>query len=491
MTPEIIARQHQFRDGFRLVDYGEVGLPVFRLTLEAVTMAYRSLPTIQEFIMRCLSLGERSEPDIARMLGLKTELVQGAMNGLVEDSYAVREAAAGGVYAFRLTDDGVERLRKERVECPQEEMLVIDYDGIRRTTLRLAGESVLRPAEVQMLGAVQIRPYPAEPPPVSELSISDVSKVIRRQRGEDFQRTVLALKRVVRRTNVFREAVALVFANETSQEVQVAFVLDGKISEPHERAFAENGGPRKMGFVKSVATAETRKRLEKLVGRAMIRRFPDPAALDAARTEEAEALGHVSALAGAASRVTGRSRHTDPAVAAFGAAQERVQKARYALNLFEARPLAPYEQMELLDESFREARTSLLVTTGGVQGSLLNAVRLRALDQALSSRVAVEVETLQAAVQAPRAGDQFDPLFELSRRADRGGLILRRGTPREFHFLVQDEELAVISNRPFFGDVTRRTGFVCVDGLVTRRPELVAEVRRLALAQTEGPRRAR
>lgn len=491
MTSELIARQYQFRDGFRLVDYGDVGLPVFRLTLEAVTMAFRSLPTIQEFVMRCLSLGEGSEPDIARMLGLKTELIQGAMNGLVEDGYAVREVAAGDTYAFRLTDDGVERLRKERLESPQEEMLVIDYDGIRRTNLRLAGESVLRPAEVQALGAVQIRPYPAEAPLVSELSIPDVSKVIRRQRGEDFQRTVLALKRVARRNNLFREAVALVFANETSQEVQVAFALDGKLSEAHERAFAENGGPRKMGFVKSVATGETRKRLEKLVGRAMILRFPDPAALDAARAEEAEALGQVAALSGAASRVTGRSRHTDPAMVAFMSAQERAQKARYALNLFEARPLAAYEQMELLDEALREARGSLLITTAGVQSSLLNALRLRELDRAASSRVSVQIETVQEPLREPRAGDQYDPLFELSRRADRSSLALRKRPPREFHFLIQDDELAVISNRPFFGDVTRRAGFVCVDGLVTRRPELVAEIRSLALAQPEGPRRGR
>ena len=464
---------------------------MFRLTLEAVTMAVRSLSTIQEFVMRCLSLGERSEPDIARMLGLKVELVQGAINGLLEDGYAVREATPGGAYGFRLTDDGVARLRKERVECPQEEMLVIDYDGIRRMTLRLAGESVLRPAEIQALGAVQIRPYPADAPDVRELSIPDVSKVIRRHGGEDFQRTVLALKRVVRRNNVFREAVALVFANETSHEVQVAFALDGKLSEAHERAFAENGGPRKMGFVKSVATRETRKRLEKLVGRTMIRRFPDRAALDAARAEEAEALGQVAALSGAASRVTGRSRHTDPAVAAFASAQEWAHKAQYAVNLFEARPLAPYEQMELLDEALREARAFLLVTTAGVQGPLLNAMRLRALDHASSSRVTIEIETVQGTLHEPRAGDQYDPLFELSRRADRGALTLRKALPREFHFLVQDEELAVISNRPFFGDVTRRAGFVCVDGLVTRRPDLVIEIRRLAIAQQEDPRRER
>ena len=36
MTPEEVARKHQFREGFCLVDYSEVGLPIFRLTIEAV-----------------------------------------------------------------------------------------------------------------------------------------------------------------------------------------------------------------------------------------------------------------------------------------------------------------------------------------------------------------------------------------------------------------------------------------------------------------------
>ncbi|GBH28811.1 HipA domain-containing protein [Sphingobium xenophagum] len=43
MTPEDIARAHQFREGFELIDYGEVGLPIFRLTLDAVTLAQRRI----------------------------------------------------------------------------------------------------------------------------------------------------------------------------------------------------------------------------------------------------------------------------------------------------------------------------------------------------------------------------------------------------------------------------------------------------------------
>ena len=86
-----------------------------------------------------------------------------------------------------------------------------------------------------------------------------VTRVIRRQGGEDFRRTVLALKRVVRRSNVFREAVALVFAADKGDEVQIAFAIDGKLSDAYERAFAERGGLAKWASSKPWAKA-TRER---------------------------------------------------------------------------------------------------------------------------------------------------------------------------------------------------------------------------------------
>jgi hypothetical protein len=485
VTPELVARKYQFREGVRLVDYGEVGLPIFRLTLEAVTMAQRSMPTIQEFAMRCLSLGETRETDIARMLGLKPDVVMGAINILISDGYVTRRPSDDASYCFDLTDAGAERLGIDRLEVPQEEMIVIDYDGVRRIPLRLTGESVVRAAELQGAGAVQIRPYPAEPPAVDELSVPDVAKVIRRRDGEDFRRTLLALKRTVRRNNLFREAVALVFAADRSEEVQVAFAVDGKLSKAYERAFADNGGPRKMGFVRAMIESDSKKHLERLVGRTMYRSVPDPAALKAVRTDEADALLEVDVTRPAASRVSGRARASDPVVVALAAAEERLATARHGLDSFDARPLACYEQTELLDIALKEARRSLIITSAGIQSSVVNGVRLRELDLLAAAGVQIEIESFLAPQTEPRGGDRYDPLAELSKRQSRGALTIKKGQHREFFFLVQDDELAVVSNRPFLGEVSRRTGFLRVEGIVTRRAKIVEEIRRIALAERQ------
>lgn len=483
MTPEFAARKFQFREGFHLVDYGEVGLPIFRLTLEAITMAPRFMPTIQEFTMRCLALGETREADIANMLGLKLDIIVGAMNVLISDGYITREPNSGGADSFHLTEAGQLRLLSDRLEVPQEEMIVIDYDGIRRIPLRLTGENIVRPALLQGTGAVQIRPYPAEAPGVDELAIPDISKVIRRQRREDFRRTVLALKRVVRRNNLFREGVALVYAADKSDEVQVAFVIDDKLSDAYELAFAQRGGPRKMGFVRAIADTDVSKKLEKMVGRPMLKSMPDRDTMAAARKLEVDSLVEVDSVRRAATASL-PLRDPSPVAAALAAAKERLEVARHEMEAFAVRPLACYEQNELLDEALKAARKSLIITSAGIQPSIVNAARLREIDLLIGERVQIEIESYLAPQIEPRSGGRYDPRSELARRAAKGGVTIRKGRAQDFFFLVQDSELAVISTRPFFGEVSRRMGFMRVQGLVTRKPAFVEEIRSIVLGSS-------
>lgn len=473
MTPEEIARANQFREGFTLVDYAEVGLPVFRLTIEAITTAQRTLPTIHEFVMRCLSLGETREEVMARMLGLRTDVVVAAVNALVSEGYVVRQASGPDLQSFGLTEAGEARLAVERIEVPQEEMLVIDYDGIRRMPIRLAGTAVLRSAELKTAGALEIRPYPAEPPSIETLSIPDVTRVIRRQGGEDFKRTVLALKRMVRRNNVYREAVALVFAADRGTEVQVALAIDGKLSEHHERAFAEHGGPKKMGFLKALAESDTSRQLERFIGKQTVRSYPDRAELRSLRKAEAEAEATIRDTA----PVADRGGKGSPAKAALSSAKDNLALATRQLAAYSTRPLECYEQYSLLLVAMEQARNRLLVTTNGIQPALFHGFLLRQVDRLLEEGVNVRIDHQQSSSSEPARDDaRYDPLKELAKRKCKGALVLTTGPKRPLYFLVKDTDLAVVSNRPFFGDPFRRSSFMVVSGAVVRDPERVETI---------------
>jgi hypothetical protein len=436
--------------------------------------------------MRCLSLGETRESGIARMLGLNLDVVEGAMNVLVTDGLASRIVAADGLNTFRLTEVGEERLAQELVEVVREESLVVDYDGIRRTPIRLAGENVVRAAELRSAGAVEIRPYPAEPPSVGELAIPEVSRAIRREGRDDFNRTVLGLRRVIRRNNVFRDAVALIYAPFKGEDIQVGFAIGGKLSESHERAFAWHGGPKKMGFVRTVAGDQPRRRLDRLLGRDTVRDCVPDEQLVAVRQEEAAALAEAQAVRPAAASA---GRSSGPA-RALSAAEERLAVARHALMRMPLRPLSCYEQDDLLFEALNQAKRQLLVTSAGLQPTLLNGYVLREVDRLVSGGVSQTFTSYLVPQLEPRGGDRYDPLSELTKRASAGRLRLEQAARGEFYFLVQDDRLAVVSTRPFFGDVVRRSGFSRVAGYVGRQPRMVEQIRTLAERSSARRKRA-
>ena len=63
-NPEDIARRHAVRPGFRLVDYAEVGLPIYRLSLQAFFLAKKQVPPVAEFVLKSIDAGLKSPVEI-------------------------------------------------------------------------------------------------------------------------------------------------------------------------------------------------------------------------------------------------------------------------------------------------------------------------------------------------------------------------------------------------------------------------------------------
>ena len=210
MTPTQTARHFDVREGFDVVDFAEVGLPVFRLTVEAVTLARQEIPTTHEFVLRSIMLGETDCGSIARLLGLPNDAVEDALAVLAYDgcvAVARDDVPAGGTSEetaaipderYEITDSGLEKLQEGK-RLPREEPLVLDFDGVRRRPIMLGSESLRRPKELVERGAVQIRPYPADPPEVADLPVAAVARAVRRRSGKEFERQVMILRRISRR----------------------------------------------------------------------------------------------------------------------------------------------------------------------------------------------------------------------------------------------------------------------------------------------------
>lgn len=159
--------------------------------------------------------------------------------------------------------------------------------------------------------------------------------------------------------------------------------------------------------------------------------------------------------------------------------------ARHAMGSMAVRQMAPFEQDELLDEALTNARRQLLITSAGIWPHIVNGYMLRELDRMTSERVEIDIATCIAPQLEGRNGDAYDPIAELAKRSKRQALRLLQIRQCEHYFLIQDDELAVVSNRPFLGDLQRRVGFQRVQGIVVRSRELVTEIRDIAISSLE------
>jgi hypothetical protein len=481
MNPEEVARKYQFRESMDLVDYAEVGLPIFRLTVEAITMAQNVTPTIQEFVLRSIQIGEDTVDGVAGFLGLELDIVDAVVRELRKDGLiATADVGPNGEVRQGLTDIGTKALSEACRYEPQEEMLVIDYDGIRRKPVWLGNESVLRASDLAASGAVQVRPYPAVPPRIDELSIPEVTRVVRRQAGPEFPRDVLTLKRVVRRYNVFREAIGLVYRNKKTKEVQIGFVVADRPAEDYELEFARHGGPKKMGLVRGIEEADNWARIRRRLGTQLYQLLPDEVTLAKRRSDVAVARESVRVHAAKVEGTVGSDRLR--AREEFIFARDQLLVAEHALDALKLRPLAPYEQRELLEEAITEAQNEILVSSSGLDPYVVTGYFLRAIDQAIERGVRITVEsTFNPIEPLKKQKAAYDPLAELvARHKQQSGFKLKKGRHEEsLFYLFKDEDLGVLSNTPFLGERRRRTNFLCISGVVSSHPDVVSAIRQL------------
>ena len=262
---EDIARRFEKRNGFELIDYAPVALPLFRLTIDAVTMVHHGIPPIKEFVMRSLRSGLTHREDIAGFLGLDFDCRIGNRRPAPERSVC---HGSRGRCSHTYTAGARRTFKGSGSSLPRDEMQVFLYDRLLRKPVRLTPDQVLAPVFVDPQRVIEIRPYPAEGPDVEDLSMPDVSLVLEQQAGgrSAFGRDLLRIKRIVRRVRLFRPAVALVFKKQRSSDIHVDFIVDELRNEPLSNVFAERGGPKKMGFVRSIDEFVCERRTSPLLG---------------------------------------------------------------------------------------------------------------------------------------------------------------------------------------------------------------------------------
>ena len=283
LTPEEL-RRYDNRTGFDLVSCREVGLPVYKITVQVLTQLRKPIPPIEEYVLKAINVRLSSEEDIGGFLGLEPPIIRDALINLrrSEDIDLIAPDDSR-MQVWKLTKKGEGTLRHAKIIVPEERTFDINFDGLLRYPRwygHLESRFLLKAKDLRDKDIIEIEPSPKKPPELSDLKLKPhVDAIIRKIEGASKakvkqERDLLALKAIERRQRFFQPALILIYKAKDSDDVQVAFAIDAVLSNEHEAAFARAKGVKKLRLLEALRESAPQKLAAEVLGHEFVAQAP-------------------------------------------------------------------------------------------------------------------------------------------------------------------------------------------------------------------------
>ena len=479
MSPEETARRHEEMSGYELVDFAEIGLPLWQMSVDCISVAHRRLPPIQEFVLAAVDAGLTRE-ELPGFLGLAKSVVEATLAQLLADRLIVRPPGAGdGVEALEISEDGRTVLREECQHVPIEEQLPLFFDGLLRQPTAIPPEQIAYPRDTESGALVEINGFPPTRPVVSDLAVVDIQKQAKaRSRHGEMDRDVVRIRRISRYRRLFRRGIGLVFRGiKDSKDLRVRFIVGGVRAEELEQRFAAGGGLARPTFVKSFADNQLRANLRRHLGPEITAEILDleisREVLRAVSVARLKADGYERKVAMVQAGELSKSQLPSP---------EDVERIRSELRQAtetqfraKARPAAVYEHVEFLDFALRNASTHCSISSLGLSPSIFQRALVDLLEKRLSTGLKVTIrlnrKTSQNWSSVRDLTRLYDELHTLGSK--RSSLKLVEVAEDRYFHVIQDDTRALIANRPFLSQMGRTRSFEQYSGFIIQDRGLV------------------
>lgn len=469
MTPEQTARRFEELAGFDLVDYAPCALPLWQLSVEAISVAHKKLQPIKEFCLRALDAGLDRE-DLAGFLGLDPAVVRGALSDLESEKLLTLKDEVS------VTDAGRKAL-SEGQQAPIQEQIQLLFDGILRVPIAAEPSELAWPRDIEEGAVVEISAHPADRPGIDDLNIADVDHVLSEIAGgrAELGRDILRLRRVTRHKRLFRRGVALVFKAPKSNDLRVFFVVNGVRDEDLERRFAEAGGTARRGFVKAFSDSYLSANLRRHLGHEVTRKL-EAASYSSLQRDVSLAKLRREGLARKA-KMAGMGQLMPNEVPDSQTMQEAAEAERAAVAALEAspaRPAAVYEKAELLHRAVTSARSHLSISTKGLAPHIVDKWFLQRLSERARAGVTINISVHEDGVKwASRNRDWTAAYAALQKLAKAPGVTVRTTREERYYHLAWDDQSALVCNRPILSNPGRTRAFEQFAGYVLQEPCLI------------------
>ena len=475
MTPEEIAQRHQYRTGYRLADYGEVGLPVYLLTVRTLTLAHKKISPIEEFVLKAIDAGLQTVEALTRFLGLQGRVITAVLADLARTESVTLVAIPGVLtQSLRLTQKGRKSLEAAETIEPEERTFQIYFDGIIRDVAWYGNAPLVRYRDLNEQGLLEIPTTTPRRPQIEDLRIQDIQKIVRSKASfADYKRDLLVIKSIERYERMFLRAVALAYRSELGQEVQLGFAIDGKLSYEHEKAFAHSGGPQKLKLKERFAeigqevqeVIAVQKAVAAMPGRDVAGR------LESTRSAAQRNIANLEEQLEHAQQEEDRQQVT----AEIAKAKELRDQSQAQLDKIGVRFLYVHEHPAFLQDALENSKYRLMINSPWITKSVVNADFIKKLTRLLDDNVSVYI--------AWGLGDESDDktdksvLIALSKlRYAYDNFQISRLGDTHAKVLVSDQRYAIVTSfnwLSFRGDPNRT--FRDEQGTIVRVPGLIDE----------------
>jgi len=398
--PEVIARRFAVREGCRFIGYKAVGIGVFSMSLRVLALEPREVPPIEEFLLRLMREGVEDVGELSQLLGLDSPIVRNRLvelrrNELID--VRTRDSDGDNITCV-LTERGVEVTQNMKREVMREITLPpVIFHGILRKPVQLgerARRQYLRPRDANDDGLTLVRPIPQRAPRPEEIDVEQLDRVFKRDSGTRAgarQCDIVAIKSVLKRvTTLYEPAVMLEFETiDSSRERQVAFAVEGQLSEEYELCFARSRGAEVLTDIMTPRDEPLAQRLRKMVSSRValdrLGRLDDVEELATKVVAAEQQIEDVRAELEEVDRVDTRQVLREK-IAELEEDKRQVEAER---NARKVKYLWTPEIRKKLWEAIKSAKERLLILSGWISSEVVNDDFLNVLRAALQRGVRV------------------------------------------------------------------------------------------------------
>ena len=320
-----------------------------------------------------LNSGLTSAEEISEFLGLELIIINAGLAELLRtDNISLLAPPGSRRQVLALTKKGKSTLHEAELVMPEERTLEIEFDGLlRKPFFRSPVLYHLKPRELKDEGMREIPPFPAKRPEVENLDLQEVGNVIRQQGdAADHKKELLAIKAIDYRQRLFMPAVALVYKANSGSEIQVAFVLDGRITEDHERAFAQAGGPKKIGIEQSVNSV-AQNQTDDIVEPEITSEIPPDREVEKINKSVSDAQSELEDLK---ADLDGADNEEDKISVQekIEEVSERLNQSKSELQALPLRQLEVYDHPPLLHKAITDSQERLMIISPWIRSGVVN-----------------------------------------------------------------------------------------------------------------------